>query len=135
MRRAGRDDSVLHKGDKFSRGHPPPGKLPAGEMRFPRRLIDYSLWNLSPRIFIIHDNDDRQQRKDQHVIFPLRQNESVCGKGDEATDQCAGYCARFRHVVKRISQTVPDGKQEQPEEKYKSRDSGLDEKREDVAID
>jgi hypothetical protein len=56
-------------------------------MRLPQRLIDYTLWNLSPSILVVHDNDDRQQRKDQHVIFPLRQNESVVEEGDEATGQ------------------------------------------------
>jgi hypothetical protein len=99
-------------------------------MRFPQRLIDGSFWNLFAGILVIHDNDDRQQRKDQHVIFPLRQNESVGGEGDEAAGHRPGHRARFRQVGKSISQAVPDREQDQADEKYQSRDSGLDETRE-----
>ena len=102
---------------------------------FPRRLIDDSRRSLFPSVFVIYDNDDRQQRKNQHVIFSLRQNESVHGEGDETAGQRPGDCAGFRHVGDKISQAMPDRKQHQPDEKYKSRDSGLKQNREDVAVD
>ena len=63
------------------------------EIRLPRRPIDWSLWNLFPGTLEIHDNGDPQQRKEQYVIFPLRQNESVGGEGDEAAGQRPGYGA------------------------------------------
>ena len=50
-----------------------------------RRSVTRSLWNLLPSILVIHDDDNREQRKDQHVIFPLRQNKSVRKERDETT--------------------------------------------------
>ena len=129
--------SVSHGADAILGRHSAPASqgtniLPRavdGNASFSRRFIgcELAVGDSFPSVLVVQDNDDREQRKDQHVIFPLRQDKSVRGERDEAAGQRAGHRARFRHVGEIAPQAVPDRKQEQPGEKDKSGDPRLDE--------